>query len=144
MFTRGFLFTLVFSRGEVYILGEISWFLKRWLRRITYSLFNFFFLFFPENLVSDLHLNGSLGKHYISLSPKHFIKVLDPTILETVLGPLENKFMKYWYLHYKLITIFPIPHSPLTKKQNKTRKQDKRMEFKGEIETFEQLILDIM
>lgn len=71
--------------------------------------------------MSDLHLNDSLGKHYVSLSLKHFIKVLDPIILETVLGPLENKFMKYWYLDYKLIIIFPIPH-PLSH-QKKTKKQ---------------------
>ena len=44
----------------------------------------FFFLFLLENLVSGLHLNDSLGKHYISLLPKHFMKVLDPVILETV------------------------------------------------------------
>ena len=54
------------------------------LWNVSYSLFNFFFLFLLENLVSGLHLNDSLGKHYISLLPKHVMKVLDPVILETV------------------------------------------------------------
>ena len=59
---------------------------------MSYSLF-IFFLFLLENLVSGLHLNDSLGKHYISLLPKRFMKVLYPVILETLLGFIEKKLL---------------------------------------------------
>lgn len=78
---------------------------------VVQPIYLFFFLFFPENLVSGLHLNDSLGKRYISLSHKPFMEISDPVILKTVLGALEKKLFKYWYLDHKLIPILP-PHPP--------------------------------
>lgn len=89
-------------------IREISWCLESLLQNVSYSLYIYlFFLFFPENLVSGLHLNDSLGKHYISLSPKPFMKISDPVILKTILGAPEKQLFKYWYLDHKLIPILP-------------------------------------